>query len=99
MNSCGSAGIAPRRAASRPGGPTPGSPVAAIAVAMDATTPTSTIEAANTFFIPNLRPGRGSITRRSSLDELVVGLDPAVSGQDHEFQADAEHLAIRRDSL
>ena len=30
-----------------------------------------------------------------SLDELVVGRDPAVGGEDHELEAGAEHLAIR----
>ena len=32
---------------------------------------------------------------RASLDELVVGRDPAVGGEDHELEAGAEHLAIR----
>ena len=30
-----------------------------------------------------------------SLDELVVGRDPAVGGEGHELEAGAEHLAIR----
>ena len=36
-------------------------------------------------------------TERGSplLDELVVGRDPAVGGEDHELEAGAEHLAIR----
>ena len=30
-----------------------------------------------------------------SLDELIVGRDPAVGGEDHELEAGAEHLATR----
>ena len=32
---------------------------------------------------------------KCSLDELVVGRDPAVGGEDHELEAGADHLAIR----
>ena len=54
-------------------------------------TPNSNVHAAS----PLGRRGLPSAAQlKCSLDELVVGRDPAVGGEDHELEAHCGHLAI-----